>query len=313
MFNKVPIIILVCGMLVQLLTYQERYVHIQTPFPTRVAILVWQGLMFLIYPLLGHFADVCLNRYRTIRWSFLPVLCGNTFLLLGELVSLVLLGIVGIKITHEPYSYLSIFLGIAFSVYIVGMSLYKANIIQFGLDQLLEAPTAKLIAFIHWYYWAQNVGCLISYYVFIGWEISNKHIMLHFSIGSQFIVIVSFAILSVITFLKDGIVFFLFIINKKHFYIQKTGLNPFKNIYSVLKYSWKHKVPEHRSAFTYWEEDIPRRIDLGKTKYGGPFSNEEVEDTKTFFRILPLILNVEVFLVNNEQEKYNSVFKKSYN
>ena len=290
MFNKVPIIILVCGMLVQLLTYQERYVHIQTPFPTRVAILVWQGLMFLIYPLLGHFADVCLNRYRTIRWSFLPVLCGNTFLLLGELVSLVLLGIVGIKITHEPYSYLSIFLGIAFSVYIVGMSLYKANIIQFGLDQLLEAPTAKLIAFIHWYYWAQNVGCLISYYVFIGWEISNKHIMLHFSIGSQFIVIVSFAILSVITFLKDGIVFFLFIINKKHFYIQKTGLNPFKNIYSVLKYSWKHKVPEHRSAFTYWEEDIPRRIDLGKTKYGGPFSNEEVEDTKTFFRILPLIL-----------------------
>ena len=58
----------------------------------------------------------------------------------------------------------------------------------------------------------------------------------------------------------------------------------------VLKYSWKHKVPEHRSAFTYWEEDIPRRIDLGKNKYGGPFTNEEVEDTKTFLRILPLLL-----------------------
>ena len=74
---------------------------------------------------------------------------------------------------------------------------------------------------------------------------------------------------------------------KKHFYIQKAGLNPFKNIY---KYSWKHKVPERRSAFTYWEEDIPRRIDLGKNKYGGPFTNEEVEDTKTFLRILPLLL-----------------------
>ena len=77
---------------------------------------------------------------------------------------------------------------------------------------------------------------------------------------------------------------------KKHFYIQKAGLNPFKNIYKVLKYSWKHKVPEHRSAFTYWEEGIPRRIDLGKNKYGGPFTNEEVEDTKTFLRILPLLL-----------------------
>ena len=77
---------------------------------------------------------------------------------------------------------------------------------------------------------------------------------------------------------------------KKHLYIQKAGLNPFKNIYKVLKYSWKHKVPEHRSAFTYWEEDIPRRIDLGKNKYGGPFTNEEVEDTKTFLRIIPLLL-----------------------
>ena len=30
---------------------------------------------------------------------------------------------------------------------------------------------------------------------------------------------------------------------------------------------------------TYWEEDIPPRIDLGKLKYGGPFTTEEVEDT----------------------------------
>ena len=53
-------------------------------------------------------------------------------------------------------------------------------------------------------------------------------------------------------------------------------------------YSWKHKVPEHCSTFTYWEEDIPCRIDLGKNNYGGPFTNEE--DTKTFLRILPLLL-----------------------
>ena len=38
---------------------------------------------------------------------------------------------------------------------------------------------------------------------------------------------------------------------KKHFYIEKAGLNPFKKMYKVLKYSWKHKVPEHRSAFTH--------------------------------------------------------------
>ena len=86
-------------------------------------------------------------------------------------------------------------------------------------------------------------------------------------------------------------VFVKFFTSRKHLYIHKAGLNPFKNIYKVLKYSWKHKIPENRSALTYWEEDIPRRIDLGKNKYGGPFTNEEeVEYTKTFLRILPLLL-----------------------
>ena len=56
----------------------------------------------------------------------------------------------------------------------------------------------------------------------------------------------------------------------QHFYIQKAGLNPFKNIYKVQVLG-----PEHRSAFTYWEEDIPRRI---------------LEDTKTFLRILPSVV-----------------------
>ena len=54
----------------------------------------------------------------------------------------------------------------------------------------------------------------------------------------------------------------------------------------MLKYAWQHKCPERRSAFTYWEEDIPPRIDLGKSKYGGPFTTEEVEDVKTFLTLL---------------------------
>ena len=60
----------------------------------------------------------------------------------------------------------------------------------------------------------------------------------------------------------------------------------------MLKYTWQHKCPENHSALTYWEEDIPSRIDLGKMKYGGPFTNEEVEDTKTFFHILFLLTSL---------------------
>ena len=36
---------------------------------------------------------------------------------------------------------------------------------------------------------------------------------------------------------------------------------------------------------TYWEDDIiPSRVDLGKSKYGGPFTIAQVEDVKTILR-----------------------------
>ena len=65
-------------------------------------------------------------------------------------------------------------------------------------------------------------------------------------------------------------------------------VNPVKLIVRVLCYARKHKYPENR-ALTYWEEEAPSRLDLGKDKYGGPFTEEEVEDVKTVLRLLPLV------------------------
>ena len=161
------------------------------------------------------------------------------------------------------------------------MGLFQSNAIQFGQDQLLEAPTRNLIAFVHWYYWTQNVGHLVLFYsVGTFFMMLSERIISVWSLASITLILRALSVACLATFWCS----------KSHFYIQRVGLSPYKNIYKVLQYSWKHKVPERRSAFTYWEEDIPRRIDLGKNKYGGPFTNEEVEDTKTFLRILPLLL-----------------------
>ena len=53
-----------------------------------------------------------------------------------------------------------VLLPIAGIFHMVGIGFFEANAIQFGLDQLLEAPTQQLSAYIHWYYmyWSQNVG-----------------------------------------------------------------------------------------------------------------------------------------------------------
>ena len=64
--------------------------------------------------------------------------------------------------------------------------------------------------------------------------------------------------------------------------------NPFKLVYKVVRYAIKTKHPRQRSAFTYWEDDPPSRMDFGKIKYGGPFTTEQVEDVKVFIKVLGL-------------------------
>jgi peptide/histidine transporter 3/4 len=65
----------------------------------------------------------------------------------------------------------------------------------------------------------------------------------------------------------------------------------------------KHKHPERRSAFTYCEDELPSRLDFGKSKYGGPFTTEQVEDVKIFFGILGMSLSISaVFGMMDEKD-----------
>ena len=268
---------------------QKEYLLFEMSLSIRILLVTVLGLLFLVYPLVGHITDVYLTRYRSLKCSFI-------LLILTFCTALVYLGFIIATVNvlnftaHQSLLYIPFC--IIFVIYIAGLALFQANAIQFGLDQLLEAPTSKLIAFIHWCYWAQNVGSLAlfyavgSSYLVVG-EVTNvtSSQLSEFAMAST----PAFILFTAITIAVTAVLI-KFCAKKKDFFIQEAGFNPFKMVYKVLKYSWKHKVPEHRSAFTYWEEDIPRRIDLGKNKYGGPFTNEEVEDTKTFLRILPLLL-----------------------
>ena len=279
--------LLICCLLSHFSNFtSNRYELFSTTLSVRIGAIVIRGLMFLVYPLLGHLADVCLNRYRAIKFSYMIPLVAMAVLIVYQIIQLLLLIFIGYSSLNKSYFDIlaAAIIGLSFMACMVGEGLYTANAIQFGLDQLLEAPTPKLINFIHWYYWCQNVGKLILFYLAATFQIVDDCHMFNIKAAVK-------------SLLGSGIVFAVIIANfcffswaKKYIYVQGLGLNPFKNIYKVLKYSWNHKIPEHRSAFTYWEEDIPRRIDLGKNKYGGPFTNEVVEDTKTFLRILPLML-----------------------
>ena len=78
------------------------------------------------------------------------------------------------------------------------------------------------------------------------------------------------------------------------------GVNPVKQIIDVLKYAYHHKYPVRRSALSYYQNTYPSRIDFGKIQYGGPFTNEQVEDTKTVLRLLVLLASLFGFHLSGD-------------
>ena len=70
-------------------------------------------------------------------------------------------------------------------------------------------------------------------------------------------------------------------------------VNLVKLIFKVLNYARKNKYPSiNRSALTYWEENYPSRLDLGKEKYGRPFTEEQVENVKVVIQLAPMFICV---------------------
>ena len=147
------VVVIICSLTIQLL----RTIHLEhnTRTTFKIASLAYLGLMFLSYPLLGYIANVCLSRYRTLKCSFIFLIVGGTI----GLITASSTTISEVFNTKQPQNanIISI-VGISIAGILVTTSagLFQANALQFGLDQLLEAPTPKLIAFIHWYYWTHN-------------------------------------------------------------------------------------------------------------------------------------------------------------
>jgi peptide/histidine transporter 3/4 len=164
--------------------------------------------------------------------------------------------------------------------FILGLAGFQANFIQLGLDQLFEAPSQYLSLFIHYATWAFNFGSLHF--------ILNLYMVMHVSNERKFaLVIIQVFIPLLLT------VSLLISCWKRRWFLSEPGYqNPYKVVYGVFKFAKSHKHPLRRSAFTHCDNYIPSRLDFAKERFGGPFTTEQVEDVKTFIRILLVLFAV---------------------
>ena len=255
--------------------------HFTGRFVDEVAPATWYkyGLVimacigYFFFPFLGLLADVWIGRYKAILIGI--VLCFISWI------------IIGIGLIVESYFVSEVVLWSVFSfAYIInycGYSSFIANTIQYNIDQLVGASADELSYVIYWHILSQPLVTLIIYATECFYF--DEYFYLESFIASG--VSVSLVLVSH-SFLKHK--------------LENISLikNPIKLIVRVLCYARKHKYPENRSALTYWEEEAPSRIDLGKDKYGGPFTEEEVEDVKTVFRMLPVFIGFIVLNLSND-------------
>jgi peptide/histidine transporter 3/4 len=95
-------------------------------------------------PLAGWLADMYLGRYKVIRWS-MWIMWTASMLATGCSVVAQL-----VDNDNKIFQEISV---VMFVIVAIGFGGYQANIIQFGLDQLQDASTTEITAFLRWYIW----------------------------------------------------------------------------------------------------------------------------------------------------------------
>ena len=241
---------------------------------TFTALIFYYGVSKLFFPFAGWLADAHFGRYRVIKYSMWLMWLGSLLLVINRIIHYLL-----------PNNQLVdvIMILVVFCINMISLAGFHVNIIPFGIDQLPDASTEQLKAFIRWYYWTRNIGVsiIIPFNCAICTITSNITISLIFTV-------ISSALCLSLALSSD----FLLGHRVKSQYKKN---NPFRLIRQVLVYAMKHPYPTSRSALTYNQYYHPKRIDNSMDIYGGPFSYDEVEKVKTFMNMLKAILAIGAF------------------
>ena len=168
-------------------------------------------------------------------------------------------------------------------IFVIGLAGYQANYIQLGLDQLFEAPNHYLGLFIHYASWSFHLGVIPC----------NSSVSINLVRSSKICNATRITICNCnCRGYFDHITHNDQMEKKRWFFIEAGQQNPYKLVCKVINFARKHKHPLQRSAFTYSDNYMPSRLDFAKERYGGPFTTEQVENVKTFLRILVVLLSL---------------------
>jgi len=228
---------------------------------------------FIVIPISGWIADSYAGRYRVIKFCFKLMWLISLALSMTYLVTY-LKG-------RDEYPVKQIRIGVLFLLHIF-MGCSHVNIIQFTMDQLQDAPSTDIITYIKWLSWSFFASVSVA-------------TVLQLCTCSHYQAVVSLVPFGMLSYVLCSDFLFNEMLTK-----EPAMKNALRQIFGVLKFSATKNHPLLLSSYAYWNKNsLSSRINLAKVMHGGPFSNEEVEDVKTFFRIIIIFIFPAIALTAN--------------
>ena len=267
-FSHGTLLVLVWAVLSYAAFYHTLGVIPLLPIPNEVqfGLLAVSISMIIVLPVAGWLGDTWIGRYRVIISGSLLSIVAHWTILIAFIV---------LQFNWTPIPALVV-LCIAMPVSIIGTGSIMITMLPFIIDQMIGASGEDISAAVQWIVWGYSISTVI------------KQLLLCLPVVisiRQLIDIQAALFLAIVIFCLSLILITDCLYHHKlevHF----KPCSPLKTAIRVLNYARKTKYPERRSALTYIDEEEPSRLDYGKQKFGGPFTEEEVEDVKTILRML---------------------------
>ena len=138
------------GLMYNLLLYPSLTLQLE---PIKVAFVMFglSSALFWLSPFAGYLADVKLSRFNTLLYSTYIITASVGFILLTFIVFISTIYSIGLY-----FRLLIAMAVIALFLYLCGKVFFQANILQFGTDQLCDAPTQCSVLFLYAYLWCDN-------------------------------------------------------------------------------------------------------------------------------------------------------------
>ena len=221
----------------------------------------------LLCPVGGWLADTRFGRYNVVRYSMWIMWTGIILATISELSG-------SGSTLYEHHIKLPVIYLLTVIV-AVGFGGFQTNIVQLGIDQLTDASTTEIRSFITWYTLTLFISGVTLQY-------ATHCILTEYAVSKLYIKTFAVALCLTLALTLDFL--FQHWLIKEH--VTKKSLSL---IYKVIKFTVKH-----RHSFETEPGEGPSRFNVAKHMYGGPFTNQQVEDVKSILRIFVIITTLSV-------------------